>query len=107
MAQRIRQRVNINGRTYWLSGTTQQELYDAYLAQVIKEGILPSCQQDETGRPVSPLFGDYLTHFVSTYKSRQQTLTVQNRQRIIQKHILPRLRTMLSSSSRPFDGLLP
>ena len=47
--------------------------------------------REETDKPPLPLFGDYLTHFVSIYKSRQQTLTVQNRQRIIQKHILPRL----------------
>lgn len=91
MAKRIRQRVTINGESRWISGSTQQELFNAYLAQVIAEGALQPSMREETDKPPLPLFGDYLTHFVSTYKSRQQTLTVQNRQRIIRKHILPRL----------------
>lgn len=91
MAKRIRQRVTINGESRWISGSTQQELFDAYLAQVIAEGALQPSMREETDKPPLPLFGDYLTHFVSTYKSRQQTLTVQSRQRIIKKHILPRL----------------
>ena len=91
MAKRIQQRVIINGEIRWLSGSTQQELFDAYLAQAVKAGIVISPKEQDTRASGAPLFGSYLTHFVNTYKSRQQTLTVQSRQRIIRKHILPRL----------------
>ena len=91
MAKRIQQRVTINGETKWISGATQQELFDAYLAQAVKAGVVNSPQAQEPRASGAPLFGNYLTHFVNTYKSRQQTLTVQGRQRMIKKHILPRL----------------
>ena len=91
MAKRIQQRVTINGETRWISGATQQELFDAYLAQAVKAGVVVSPQAQEPRASGAPLFGSYLTHFVNTYKSRQQTLTVQGRQRMIKKHILPRL----------------
>ena len=90
MAKRIQQRVNINGETKWISGSTQQELFEAYLAQALKAGIvaLPCHQEKRTS--TTPTFGSYLTHFVDTYKSRQERLTVRNRQHVIRKHILPR-----------------
>ena len=36
MAKRIQQRVSINGETRWISGSTQQELFDAYLEQAMR-----------------------------------------------------------------------
>ena len=91
MAKRIQQRVSINGEVRWISGATQQELFDAYLAQAVKAGMVALPQQEMRTPAEAPLLGSYLTHFVSTYKSRQQSLTVQSRQRMIHKHILPRL----------------
>jgi len=45
-----------------------------------------------TGRtkPI-PLLGDYLKKFVETFKNGQATLTMQNRDRIMNKHIIPKL----------------
>ena len=40
MSKRIQQRVNINGETKWISGSTQQEIFEAYLAQAIKSGLV-------------------------------------------------------------------
>lgn len=91
MAKRIQQRVSINGEVRWISGATQQELFDAYLAQAVKAGMVVLPQQEIRMPTEMPLLGSYLTHFVATYKSRQQSFTVQNRQRMIHKHILPRL----------------
>lgn len=51
MAKRIRQRVTINGESRWISGATQQELFDAYLAQVIAEGALQPSMREETDKP--------------------------------------------------------
>lgn len=40
MSKRIQQRATINGKTKWLSGSTQQEIFDAYLCFAIDEGIV-------------------------------------------------------------------
>ena len=91
MAKRIQQRVNINGETRWISGSTQQELFDAYLEQAIRAGIVINPQQTTSGSIISPLFGDYLIQFVRVYKSKQEALTMRTRDMTIRKHILPRL----------------
>ena len=91
MAKRIQQRVNINGETRWISGSTQQELFDAYLEQAIRAGIVISPQQTTSSPITSPLFGDYLIQFVRVYKSKQEALTMRTRDMTIRKHILPRL----------------
>ena len=91
MAKRIQQRVSINGETRWISGSTQQELFDAYLEQAIRAGIVINPQQTTSSPITSPLFGDYLLQFVRVYKSKQEALTMRTRDMTIRKHILPRL----------------
>ena len=103
MAKRIQQRVSINGETRWISGSTQQELFDAYLEQAIKAGIVISPQQTTSSPVASPLFGDYLTQFVSIYKSKQEALTMRTRAITIRKHILPRLGAIPISEIKTAD----
>ena len=94
MSKRIQQRVNINGETKWISGSTQQEIFEAYLAQAIKSGLVMATDTNTPPPHTTPLFGNYLLHFIETYKSKQCSATVVNRMRIVQKHVLPRLGNM-------------
>ena len=94
MSKRIQQRVNINGETKWISGSTQQEVFEAYLAQAIKSGIVIAPGSNTPPPSAAPMFGDYLLHFIRTYKSKQSSATVVNRMRLVHKHILPRLGNM-------------
>lgn len=92
MAKRIQQRAIINGEVKWLSGTTQQEIFESYLKHAIAAEMV--MMFDEAKKEKKPedgiLFGNYLQEFVRIYKSRQSSLTVNNRLRLIKKHILPR-----------------
>lgn len=103
MAKRIQQRVKINGETKWISGATQQELFDAFLAQSIAAGVVATPGQASVRQEGGVLFGSYLTQFVDTYKKRQASLTMKNRQHIIRKHILPRLGQMSIDKIRTAD----
>ncbi len=89
MAKRIQQRAVINGKIKWLSGNSQQELFEAYLQQAIEAGLVTLPNAFTPVLETTPLFRDYLKHFVDTYKSKQSALTVKNRARIIKNHILP------------------
>ena len=88
-----RQRVTVNGKTHWISGNTQQELCEAYLKLCMGEGVnVPTNPNTNEKRDI--LFGDYLKDFVCTYKSRQCSLTKENREMILRKHILPKFGKM-------------
>lgn len=90
MAKRIQQRVTIKGEIRWISGATQQELFDAYLEQAIKAGMVLPPNQAASTQTATPLFGDYLLKYVDVYKSKQEALTMRSRMNAIRKHILPR-----------------
>ena len=93
MAKRIQQRATINGEVKWLSGANQQELFECYLKHAISAGIVAinDGTKAETQTKDAIHFGKYLKEFVSTYKSKQSSLTMSNRLRIMERHILPRL----------------
>lgn len=93
MAKRIQQRAIINGEVKWLSGATQQELFESYLKQAIAAGIVTTTDDAKPEEKADDgiLFGHYLQEFVSIYKCKQGALTKNNRLRLIKKHILPRL----------------
>ena len=93
MAKRIQQRATINGEVKWLSGANQQELFECYLKHAISAGIVAinDGTKAETQTKDTIHFGKYLKEFVSTYKSKQSSLTMSNRLRIMERHILPRL----------------
>lgn len=96
MAKRIQQRATINGEVKWLSGTNQQELFESYLKHAISAGVVTINDGTKTEKPTTDviLFGKYLKEFVTTYKNKQSSLTMNNRLRIMEKHILPRLGAM-------------
>lgn len=99
MSKRIQQRVSINGEIKWISGATQQELFEAYLSQAIKCGVVTLPDGSEPKWKDAPSFGAYLHHFIQTYKSRQSALTMMNRKRVVERHIVPRL------GSVPIDAI--
>lgn len=87
MSDRIKQRAVINGKTFWITGYSSQDVLDRYLDLCYKEGVAtPSFEQSDE----VPLFGEYLDTFVRTYKQGQQSLTAVNRDRIIRNHIAPK-----------------
>lgn len=85
MAKYIRQKVNINGSTRWIGGYTQQELFDSYARLLEKSGMMARVEDDIP----TPLFGDYMDKFYSTFRIHQEDNTLVNRKRIIKNHIKP------------------
>ena len=85
MAKYIRQKVDINGSTRWIGGYTQQELFDSYARLLEKSGMMARVEDDIP----TPLFGDYMDKFYSTFRIHQEDNTLVNRKRIIKNHIKP------------------
>ncbi|MER2055455.1 MAG: site-specific integrase [Clostridia bacterium] len=84
--RRIQAKVQVNGQTRWVSGYSQQELFDNYVGLLEREGVI----QWTGAKKQIPLLGDYLDTFVRTFKDGQASLTKQNRERIIRNHIMPK-----------------
>lgn len=88
MSSRIKQRAVVKGRTYWLTGATNQDILDRYLELCYREGVaVPAIAGIEKQMP---LFGAYLENFIALYKTGQGSNTTVNRQRIIRNHIQPK-----------------
>lgn len=85
MAKYMREKVTIRDEVRWIGGYTQQELMDAYVRLLEKEGILIRIADDLA----VPQFGEYLEKFYKTCRTDQQDNTLVNRQRIIKNHIVP------------------
>ena len=87
MPRRLKDKVEVNGKTFWIDGYSNQELYEAYVEVLEREGLIIRVDLDE----VVPLLQDYISTFYATYKTNQQQNTIVNRDRIIKNHILPRI----------------
>ena len=90
MPKRLREKVTVNGRLFWVTGGTMQQLFDNYVQVLVNEGLLEwagNCTD-------APLMKDYIRRFYSTYKQKQVETTIINRERIIKNHILPRFGSM-------------
>lgn len=85
MPKRRSDKVVVEGRERWIHGYSVQELYDDYVRLLVQEGLIEWVDRDET----TPYFGDYLKTYYDTFKQKQQSNTVVNRNRIIRNHILP------------------
>ena len=85
MPKRLRERIILNEKERWVTGFTRQELFDNYVNILYEEGIIDWCD----GKNEIPLLKDYLTKFYSTYKQKQESNTLVNRERLIRNHILP------------------
>lgn len=70
MAKRIQQRAVINGKVKWLSGETQQDIFDAYLQCAIDAGIvvLPGNEQNAARPPAEILFETRAWKWYNLYK---------------------------------------
>lgn len=91
LAKRVRQRVVIDGKEHWVTGENQQDIFNAYLKLCLEQGVVfPMPFQQAEAKPHIPTYGEYLKTFVKTYKSKQQSLTKQNREQLMKKHIIPR-----------------
>jgi len=86
VAKRLRDKVTVNGKTIWLSGNTNQDLYDKYVQLLEKEGLIQRIDPDDD----MPLLSKYLDQFFETYKTKQEQNTLVNRERIIRNHIKPK-----------------
>lgn len=86
VGKRIRDKVLVNDKEFWLSGYTNQELHEAYVNVLEKEGLVQRIEPDEE----IPLFKDYVSDFYETYKTKQQGNTLVNRKRIIKNHLIPK-----------------
>ena len=86
MAKRLKDKVTVNSKELWISGYSNQDLYESYVNLLEKEGIIRRIDPDEE----VPILREYLANFYDTYKTRQQKNTVVNRERIIRNHIEPK-----------------
>lgn len=91
MSKRIKQRATINGKEQWITGETQQDIFNAYLQHAIKAGIVaPVNGVQQAPKEKAPLFGDYLQNFLNLYRNDQEATTIHNRAHMIKKHIIPK-----------------
>ena len=91
MSKRIKQRANINGKEQWITGETQQDIFNAYLQHAIKAGIvMPVNRAQQAPKEKAPLFGDYLQNFLILYRGDQEATTMHNRAHMIRKHVIPK-----------------
>ena len=90
MPKKIRRPILVDGVQCWVCGNTEQE----YAENVAKLFQRQSGISAEKAATKEVLLKDYLRGFVDTYKSRQQELTMRNREQIIKKHINPRVGEM-------------
>ena len=86
-SKRLQAKVKVNGQERWIHGFSQQELFDDYVCLLEREGLI---QWTGHNKPV-PILEVYLKKFVETFKSKQAALTIVNRNRLINKHIIPKL----------------
>ena len=85
--KRIQIKVNVNGTDRWVHGYTYLELCEDYVGLLEREGLIQWTGRD---KPV-PTLEVYIKKFVETFKNGQASLTMINRDRIMNKHIIPRM----------------
>ena len=85
--KRIQVKVNIEGQDRWIHGFTYLEVCEDYVRLLEREGLI---QWMGHGKPI-PILEVYLKKFVETFKNGQAALTVENRDRIMKKHIIPKM----------------
>ena len=90
MPTRYKQKVTLGGEDHWVTGRTLKDLLEAYLELCIEQGtvkpVLGSAEDISM-----PTVESYLKAFVKLYKGKQEALTMTNRDRIIENHIVPRI----------------
>lgn len=95
MPKRYKQQMTIDGKDHWVTGATLQDLLVNYLDLCISEGtVVPGFvvkgMEQQKHNDTIPFTEPYLKEFNRLYKGNQQSLTKVNREKIVNKHILPR-----------------
>lgn len=89
MSKLMRERAIINGKVQWITGTSKQELFQAYLDRAIEEGVVTVPGEDgPTREPI--LFKDVARRWFKLYKVgkvRETTLT--GYESYLRRHMLP------------------
>lgn len=85
MPKRLTEKVTVNGKTRWIHGYSVQELHDNYVKLLVDEGLVEYVEDEDD----IPRFRDYCSEYYKTFKQKQQSNTVVNRDRIIRNHIEP------------------
>ena len=92
MAKRIKQRVTLGGKAFWVTGETQQDLFDAYLQHAIDEGIvvLPGSIPNTPQPSKELLFETRAWKWYNLYKvGKVRAKTLANYEGYLKKHLLP------------------
>lgn len=104
MAKKLRQRANIGGKQQWLTGSTQQEIFDAYLKQAIESGVVAVQEETCSSHPSSPLFKTCAWRWFEVYKlPKLRDNTAYNYRRNMETHILPVFGNRHIASIQPSD----
>ena len=82
---RLRERVIINGKEHWITGSNRQDLFDRYVIALERMGLIEWVNNDHE----IPILRNYIREFYGTFKKTQEQNTQINRDRIIRNHILP------------------
>lgn len=92
MAKKIKQRVTLGGKAFWVTGETQQDLFDAYLQHAIDEGIvlLPGSLPSMAQPPAENRFESRAWKWYNLYKvGKVRAKTLANYEGYLKKHLLP------------------
>lgn len=105
MPKRYKEQVEVNGEKRWLTGKSIHDLLEAYLTLCIDSGAVIPILSPGLAKvsPQTVPFGEYLEGFIDAYKSKQESLTKQNKKQITDKHILPKWGEVLISDIKPVD----
>lgn len=105
MPKRFKEYVEVNGNKRWITGKTLSDLLEAYLNFCIdSEAVQPVLDnRPQNIESQQLLFGPYLKKFTAAYKSDQESLTKNNRNQIINKHIIPAWGNKPISAIKPVD----
>ena len=88
MPKKIRRPILVDGIQCWVCGNTEQEYAENAAKLFQRQSDIPA----EKAATKEVLLKDYLRGFVDTYKSRQQELTMRNREQIIRVYLKTRIR---------------
>lgn len=92
MPKRMRQQITLAGKEVWITGYTQQELFDNYLKRAQQAGlVMPSdANHVEAVERKAPVFKGYANKWMELYKEpklRQTTRTTYRN--LLDRHIIP------------------
>ena len=92
MAKRLRQRATVGDKSLWITGETQQDLFNAYLQHAIDAGIVvPAGEVQQPAKPQKDvLFETRAWQWYNLYKvGKVRLTTLANYELYLKKHLIP------------------